>query len=105
MEVVRKTIKGENVETNPSTIDLREYKHIYLITESYYGKIMSPVLNFCLRDLKTSSVEYDIIRFTPIKYRYNIETLDKMGENVAKQVQLTFISYGKVKNQSLLIKK
>ena len=105
IEVVRKTIKGENIETNPSTIDLSEYKHIYLITESYYGKIISPVLNFCLRDLKTSSIEYDIIRFTPIKYRYNTEVLDKMVESVAEQVQLTFIAYGKVKSKNMITKK
>ena len=104
LEVVIKTIKGENIQTNPANIDFNEYKHIYLITESYHGKIISPVLDFCIRDLNTSSIEYDIIRFSPIRYHFNIETLDKAVDSVAKQVQLTFISYGKVKSQNPLVK-
>ena len=61
------------LDDGASIVDLSEYNHIYLIMESYNGKIIAPVRDFCRREVRAKSIEYDIIRFNPFKHLYNLE--------------------------------
>ena len=105
LDVVKKTVRGQSVPTNKATIDLSEYNHIYLIMESYNGKIIAPVRDFCRREVKAKSIEYDIIRFNPFKHLYNLEELDNLVGCVSSKATFTFISYGKTKTQQTITKK